>query len=79
VTLKYPRVSTRITDDTIALRRAVADLTYFLAQARKEPDKADNHDCIWRVAAEVERLATCIRADAMSVTEAVGAQESASV
>jgi hypothetical protein len=79
VTRKYPRISTRITDDAIALRRAVADLTHFIAQARKEPNKADNHDCIWRVAAEVERLASCIRWDAMSVNEVVEARQSAKV
>jgi hypothetical protein len=67
----YPRIAGRMTDDAIALRRAVADLTNAIAVARKDASNGDSHQRVWLLAGEVERLASCIRADAMSVTEAV--------
>lgn len=68
---KYPRIAGRMTDDAIALRRAVADLTSAVAVARKEGSDDASHHRVWLLAGEVERLATCIRADAMSVAEVV--------
>jgi hypothetical protein len=68
---KYPRIAGRMANDAIDLRRAVAELTNAITVARKDASNGDSHRRVWFLAGEVERLATCIRADAMSVTEAV--------
>ena len=64
---KYPRITTRMTRDAIDLRRAVADLQNALAQARKSPQDDAAHERVWRASANVERLATCLRADAIEI------------
>ena len=64
---KYPRLTTRMTRDAIDLRRAVSDLQMALAAARQSPDDQSAHDRVFRASANVERLATCLRADAMTI------------
>lgn len=64
---KYPRLTTRMTRDAIDLRRAVADLQAAIAQARKSPQDDAAHQRVWQASANVERLATCLRADALAI------------
>jgi hypothetical protein len=67
---KYPMTATRMRRDALHLKRIVADLTRFVAAARKDYSDADLRNKVRDYACEVERLATCLRADALDVQSA---------
>ena len=66
----YPRTATRMTADAIALRRAVQGLVNAMSLARGQMVGAPEHRLVSDFAHEVERIATCIRADAMEINAA---------
>jgi hypothetical protein len=66
----YPRTATRMTADAIALRRAVEGLVNAMSLARGQMVGAPEHRLVSDFAYEVERIATCIRADAMEINAA---------
>jgi hypothetical protein len=56
--------------DALALKRHVATLTARIAAARKDYSDEALRDAVRDAACEVERLATCLRADALDVQSA---------
>lgn len=67
---KYPQSATRMRRDALHLKRIVADLTRYVAAARKDYGNEDLRNMVRDYACEVERLATCLRADALDVQSA---------
>ena len=59
-----------MTADAIALRRAVEGLVNAMSLARGQMVGAPEHRLVSDFAYEVERIATCIRADAMEINTA---------
>jgi len=64
---KYPMTATRMRTDALALKRTVATLTARMAAARKDYSDDAMRSAVLAAAIELERLATCLRADAMDV------------
>lgn len=72
--IAYPRTATRMTADAIALRRAVEGLVSAMSLARRQMVGAPEHRLVSDFAYEVERIATCIRADAMEISTAASGE-----
>ena len=72
--MALPRTQTRMRQDAVALRRAVQTLNDWRkrdARCSTEGSRAE----LWKAACEAERLATCIRADAMQLQDALSGIE----
>lgn len=67
---KYPMTASRMRTDALALKRTVATLTARMAAARKDYSDDAMRDAVRDAAIELERLATCLRADAIDVQSA---------
>jgi hypothetical protein len=69
---KFPRTSTRMNRDSLALRRAVAALR---SAVRVNDGSSASDGSVFDLACEVERIANCIAADARETLNAVASRD----